>query len=150
MIELHKTQQIYKGLESVKTALKEVSSKHYMLVHDPSFHHLPVKDYIKPDVVFNDFTSNPLYEQVCNGVKVFNDNHCDAIVAVPTTYNQFTEDELASWGINVVIYANHMLRAAYPAMMKVARSILENHRAQEARDLCMPIKEILELIPGTK
>ena len=54
------------------------------------------------------------------------------IVAVPTTYNQFTEEELASWGINVVIYANHMLRSAYPAMV------------------CMPIKQILNLIPGTK
>lgn len=52
--------------------------------------------------------------------------------------------------MNVVIYANHMLRAAYPAMMRVACTILENGRAQEVRDLCMPIKEILELIPGTK
>lgn len=72
------------------------------------------------------------------------------IVIVPTTYDQFRTEDFAEWGVNIVIYANHMLRAAYPAMMKVARSILENHRAQEARDLCMPIKEILELIPGTK
>ncbi|MBO4431298.1 MAG: phosphoenolpyruvate mutase, partial [Bacteroidaceae bacterium] len=47
------------------------------------------------------------------------------IVAVPTTYNQFTEEELAEWGINVVIYANHMLRSAYPAMVKCAERILE-------------------------
>lgn len=72
------------------------------------------------------------------------------IVAVPTTYNQFTEDELASWGINVVIYANHMLRSAYPAMVKCAKSILENKRSYEANDMCMSIKEILTLIPGTK
>ena len=54
------------------------------------------------------------------------------------------------WGANIVIYANHMLRAAYPAMMNVAKTILENERALEVRELCMPIKEILELIPGTK
>ena len=72
------------------------------------------------------------------------------IVAVPTTYNQFTEDELASWGINVVIYANHMLRSAYPAMVNCARSILENKRSFEANDMCMSIKDILTLIPGTK
>jgi phosphoenolpyruvate phosphomutase len=73
------------------------------------------------------------------------------IVAVPTTYNQFTEDELASWGINVVIYANHMLRAAYPAMVNCAKSILMHQRSLEAsNDYCMPIKEILTLIPGTK
>ncbi len=73
------------------------------------------------------------------------------IVAVPTTYNQFTEDELSSWGINVVIYANHMLRAAYPAMVNCAESILTHQRSLEAsNDYCMPIKEILTLIPGTK
>lgn len=72
------------------------------------------------------------------------------IVVVPTTYDHVKEEELAKWGANVVIYANHMLRAAYPAMKKVAETILENERAQEVRTLCMPIKEILELIPGTK
>lgn len=72
------------------------------------------------------------------------------IVVVPTTYNHITEDELASWGVNVVIYANHMLRSAYPAMLNTAKSILTNARSYEANDLCMPVKEILELIPGTK
>ena len=73
------------------------------------------------------------------------------IVAVPTTYGQFTEAELAEWGINIVIYANHMLRSAYPAMVKCAERILETTRCQEASDeYCMPIKQILNLIPGTK
>lgn len=72
------------------------------------------------------------------------------IVVVPTTYNHITEDELASWGVNVVIYANHMLRAAYPAMVNCAKSILTHGRSYEANDICMPIKDILELIPGSK
>lgn len=72
------------------------------------------------------------------------------IVVVPTTYNQITEEELASWGVNVVIYANHMLRSAYPAMVNTAKSILTHHRSLEANDMCMGVKEILELIPGTK
>ena len=72
------------------------------------------------------------------------------LVLVPTTYNQFTETELASWGANIVIYANHMLRAAYPAMKKCAETILLSERSLEANELCMPIKQILELIPGTK
>ena len=49
-----------------------------------------------------------------------------------------------------MIYANQMLRAAYPAMSRCARSILEAERGLEADELCMPVKEILELIPGTK
>jgi len=78
------------------------------------------------------------------------DNHTP-IVAVPTTYGQFTEAELAVWGINIVIYANHMLRSAYPAMVKCAERILETTRCQEAsEEYCMPIKQILNLIPGTK
>ncbi|QEK09184.1 phosphoenolpyruvate mutase [Treponema phagedenis] len=72
------------------------------------------------------------------------------IVLVPTTYNQFTERELASWGANIIIYANHMLRASYPAMHKVAKTILETERSLEVNDLCLSIKNILELIPGTK
>lgn len=73
------------------------------------------------------------------------------LVLVPTTYNHFTEDEFAEWGANVIIYANHMLRSAYPAMVNCAKSILTHSRSLEAsNDYCMPIKEILELIPGTK
>jgi phosphoenolpyruvate phosphomutase len=72
------------------------------------------------------------------------------IVLVPTTYNQYTEGELASWGATIVIYANHMLRSSYPAMERTARLILENERSLEADSLCMPIKDILELIPGAK
>jgi phosphoenolpyruvate phosphomutase / 2-hydroxyethylphosphonate cytidylyltransferase len=72
------------------------------------------------------------------------------VILVPTTYNQFTEKELASWGANVVIYANHMLRASYPAMYKCAETILRSERSLEADELCMPIKQILNLIPGTK
>ena len=69
------------------------------------------------------------------------------IVVVPTTYNQITESELQSWGVNIVIYANHLLRSAYPAMLNCARSILTHHRSLEANSMCMSIKEILELIP---
>lgn len=72
------------------------------------------------------------------------------IVLVPTTYNQFREDELHQWGANIVIYANHMLRASYPAMLEAAKCILKNSRSLEADNLCMSIKDILELIPGGK
>ena len=69
------------------------------------------------------------------------------LVVVPSTYSQTTEEELVKAGVSVVIYANHLLRSAYPAMVKVAESILRNGRAAEAEELCMPIKEIISLIP---
>ena len=69
------------------------------------------------------------------------------IVVVPTSFNTVTEEEFAQRGINIVIYANQLTRSAFPAMQKAARTILENHRAKEADDLCMPIKDILTQIP---
>lgn len=77
-------------------------------------------------------------------------NNNTPIVVVPSTYNHIKESEFIKWGVNIVIYANHMLRSSYPAMVKVAESILINERSSDANDDCMPIKEILELIPGTK
>jgi len=78
-------------------------------------------------------------------------NQSIPIVVVPSTFNHIKENEFIEWGINIVIYANHLLRSSYPAMINTAKSILTNERCQEAsNDYCMPIKEILELIPGTK
>jgi len=70
------------------------------------------------------------------------------LVVVPSTYSSVTEEQLTNAGIRIVIYANHLLRAAYPSMMKCATSILESGRALEADELCMPISEVLSLIPG--
>lgn len=72
------------------------------------------------------------------------------LVAVPSAYSQVTEDELIEAGVNIVIYANHLLRSAYPSMVKAAETILQYQRALEAEAYCMPIKEILTLIPGSK
>ena len=72
------------------------------------------------------------------------------LVAVPSSYNSVKEKQLENAGFNIVIYANQMLRASYPAMRKVALDILKNGRAQESEKDIMSIKDILELIPGTK
>lgn len=72
------------------------------------------------------------------------------LVSVPTSYNVVTEDELAERGFNIVIYANHLMRAAYPAMQNVAQDILRYGRSLEVDSRLMSIKDVLELIPGTK
>ena len=71
------------------------------------------------------------------------------IAVIPSNYKQVTEKEMMEWGVKIVIYENQMLRASYPAMKKCAETILNNQRSLEANELCMPIKEILTLIPGT-
>ncbi|CAM5225487.1 Phosphonopyruvate hydrolase [Alishewanella longhuensis] len=72
------------------------------------------------------------------------------LVTVPSSYNKVTEKELMEHGVNVVIYANQLLRSAYPAMVKTAQSILTHSRSAEADADMMPIQQILELIPGGK
>ncbi|KFL35890.1 phosphoenolpyruvate mutase [Arenimonas donghaensis] len=72
------------------------------------------------------------------------------LVAVPSSYNTVTEDELAAEGVNIVIYANQLLRSAYPAMLDTAKSILTHGRSAECDARMLPIKDILDLIPGTK
>lgn len=72
------------------------------------------------------------------------------LVVVPSSYNSTTEQELSDRGANVIIYANQLLRSAYPAMLETAQSILTHQRSAECDANMMPIKQILELIPGTK
>lgn len=69
------------------------------------------------------------------------------IVVVPTSFNTVTEEEFKERGVNIIIYANQLTRTGFPAMQNAAKTILEYHRAKECDDLCMPIKEIITLIP---
>ena len=68
------------------------------------------------------------------------------IVVVPTSFNSITEKELATHGVNIVIYANQLTRSAFPAMQKTAVEILQNHRALEVDSELMSFKEIITLI----
>ena len=68
------------------------------------------------------------------------------LVSVPSTYSKVYEKDLIRNGFKLVIYANQLLRAAYPAMQFTARKILENSRAFEIEKKIIPIKEIINLI----
>ena len=90
----------------------------------------------KPDEIFlfcDEYRKLPLVNHV-------------PLVVVPSTYSHVTEEELAAHGVRIVIYANQLLRSAYPAMWKTAETILMNGRAEEADSCCISIKEILKLI----
>ena len=83
--------------------------------------------------------------EFCEKFRQYNQNI--PLVVVPTSFNQVYEEEFAKCGVNIVIYANHLIRSAYPSMMHTAELILENERCKEADDECLSIKEILTLIP---
>jgi len=72
------------------------------------------------------------------------------LIAVPSSYNKVYERELSEYGVNIVIYANHLLRSAYPAMLSTAESVLLHGRSFETDSKLLSINKILELIPGTK
>ena len=86
--------------------------------------------------------------EFCEKYKSLNNNV--PLMVVPSSFNSVSEDEWQERGVNIVCYANHMLRSAYPAMLEVAKSILINKRSLEASDKCISINDILNLIPGTK
>ena len=68
------------------------------------------------------------------------------LVSVPSTYSKVYEKDLIKNGFSLVIYANQLLRAAYPAMQNAAKSILEKSRAFEVDKKIISIKEIINLI----
>lgn len=68
------------------------------------------------------------------------------LVVVPTAFPHVSEDEWQEMGVNIIIYANHLLRSAYPAMLRTAKSILETKSAADASEkYCLSINEVLNL-----
>ncbi|MDA7766413.1 phosphoenolpyruvate mutase [Alphaproteobacteria bacterium] len=72
------------------------------------------------------------------------------LVVVPTSFNTVVKQEFEDAGVNILIYANHMLRSSYPAMWNTALGILKHGRTEEIEHNLISINEILDLIPGTK
>ncbi|SHM63225.1 phosphoenolpyruvate mutase [Anaerosporobacter mobilis DSM 15930] len=89
-------------------------------------------------------------EEITSFLTRFKKDYPDVIVIViPTTYSKFTETQLSDLGANVIIYANHLLRSAYPAMLRTAEKILEDECCEEAsNEYCLSMEEILQVIRG--
>ena len=81
-------------------------------------------------------------------IKDFKDNSNLPMIVVPTTYNHVTIDQFKEVGVDVVIYANHLLRSSYPAMMNTAENILKFGRTMEIENELMSVKEIINFIPS--
>ena len=86
-------------------------------------------------------------KDVFSFVQTFKKNSNLPLVVVPTTYNHIKFNEFKEIGVDIVIYANHLLRSAYPAMLKTAESILKNGRTSEIENDLMSVKEIINFIP---
>lgn len=85
------------------------------------------------------------YESLCKEI-----GRRPLLVCAPTTYNLITDRELAKNGFNIIIHANHLLRAAHKSMKKVANTILLNDRNFEAEAFCSPISEIFDDVGFTR
>jgi len=88
----------------------------------------------KPDEIF----------KFCDTFKTFKQKV--PLVVVPSTYSSVYESELKKRGVNIVIYANQLLRSAYPVMIKTAEDILKHERAHECEKNCMSVKDVIRLI----
>ena len=113
---------------------------------------LRAKKYVEAGadgIMIHSKDKNP--KKILKFAEIFRKKFADVpLVAVPSSYNSVKDKQLEDAGFNIVIYANHMLRASYPAMQKVALEILKNGRTYESEKSIMSISNILELIPGTK
>jgi phosphoenolpyruvate mutase len=74
--------------------------------------------------------------------------HTAPLVVVPSTYSNVPDSVLVEAGANIIIYANHMLRSAYPSMMATARSILEHGKSGPIEKSLMPVGDLVNLFPG--
>ncbi len=81
-------------------------------------------------------------------IKDFKANSNLPIIVVPTTYNHVTIEQFKEIDVDVVIYANHLLRSSYPAMMNTAENILKFGRTMEIENELMSVKEIINFIPS--
>ena len=87
-------------------------------------------------------------DEIFTFIEKFRDgNKYTPIVLVPTSFNEVYEAECKDRGANIIIYANQLTRSGIPAMQNAARLLLKNHRAKECDEICMPIKDIITLIP---
>ena len=77
-------QIIYNGISHLGEALEGATK--VFVVCDSSYPFLNIKSDIenmdKPHVLFSDFTPNPIYEEVCKGIDLFQITKCDSILAV--------------------------------------------------------------------
>ena len=79
------------------------------------------------------------YDKLCKDI-----GYRKPLICVPTTYNMISANELEKNGFNIIIYANHLLRASHKAMKKAAELILRYGRSFEVESICTPIREIFE------
>jgi phosphoenolpyruvate mutase len=88
-------------------------------------------------------------DEVVEFARVFKHESPDIpLICVPTTYHSVLDEELAEYGFNMVIYANHLLRAAFPAMERASRSILRHGRSSEIEHELLSVEETLQLGSG--
>lgn len=77
-------QVIYNGISHLAELMKD--SKKVFLVCDSSYPFLNIKEDIEAlnfsHVKFSDFSPNPLYEDVCKGIDLFQITQCDTLLAV--------------------------------------------------------------------
>jgi phosphoenolpyruvate phosphomutase len=91
------------------------------------------------------------FQEIISFCKMYNNlKEKKPLVVVPTSFNKIKEDHLKKLGVNIVIYANHLLRSTYPSMVNTAKTILKNQRSYEANKVILPIRDLLKLVPGTE
>ncbi|MAS50841.1 MAG: hypothetical protein CL712_02820 [Chloroflexi bacterium] len=83
----------------------------------------------------------PKYEKLCDRL-----GRRPYLIAVPTTYNSITDPELIKSGVDIIIHANHLLRASYKSMLETAQLISQSKRSLEADQNISSVKEVFSAV----
>lgn len=80
------SQVILRGNNQIKPLLKNLMINKIFVVHSRSYNSLSIKDEIESTgvelVYFGNVKPNPLYEDICEAVSIFNEEKCNAIMAI--------------------------------------------------------------------
>jgi len=147
----------FKFAEKIKKIVKSRNSKDFLIIARIESFILGknLKDAIKRAEIYSKAGADAILihskdkkpNEIFSFSKLFNKSKYSLpLVAVPSTYSKVNEKELIKNGFKIVIYANQLLRAAFPAMENVAKNILLNQRSHNIEKKIIPISKIINLI----
>lgn len=67
------------------------------------------------------------------------------LMCVPTTFNNVRATDLFDQGFDIVVHANHLLRASHKAMSETCQMLLDNDMSACLGNSIVPVKEIFRL-----
>jgi phosphoenolpyruvate phosphomutase len=84
-------------------------------------------------------------QEVKEFIKEFRKVKSTPVVLVPTTYIEFDEKEMIKLGVNIVIYANHVLRSRIKIQKEILTVLAKDKKLKNVENMVAPLEDVLKL-----